>query len=172
MHAQADGFSGRGRWSERVEAPILSPSHGEGFLQVLAAMTGETGLYVLDEPESALSFDSSLMLLTLMADMRAAGGQLLAAAIAEHNDAVARLVIPKWSALLDVIGRRYEIADDDRLGFVGLSLGAVIGMSLVASDHRIRPALLGLVAGPHLVAAAAAIEVPTQFLLQLGMINL
>ncbi len=74
LHAQAGGF-GIGRWSDRIANPILERSHGEGFLQVLAGMVAEPGLYVLDEPESALSFDSSLMLLTLMCDMRAAGSQ-------------------------------------------------------------------------------------------------
>jgi predicted ATPase len=37
---------------------------GRVFLQILAGMSAEPGLYILDEPESALSFDSSLMLLT------------------------------------------------------------------------------------------------------------
>jgi len=46
---------------------------------VLAGMAAEAGLYVLDEPESALSFDSSLMLLAIMTDMVAAGSQILLA---------------------------------------------------------------------------------------------
>lgn len=36
LHAQAHQFSGRGRWSERIDGPLLGRSHGEGFLQVLA----------------------------------------------------------------------------------------------------------------------------------------
>jgi predicted ATPase len=85
LHAQAEGF-GIGRWSERIANPILERSHGEGFLQVLSGMVAEPGFYVLDEPESALSFDSSLMLLTLMADMRAAGSQIL---LATHSPILA-----------------------------------------------------------------------------------
>jgi predicted ATPase len=88
LHAQADAFSKRGRWEERVKRPLLTRSHGEGFLQVLAGMTAEPGLYVLDEPESALSFDSSLMLLTLMSDMRAAGSQIV---LATHSPLLAAL---------------------------------------------------------------------------------
>lgn len=88
LHAQAGTFASRGRWSERVEGPILERSHGEGFLQVLAAMSAEPGFYILDEPESALSFDSSLMLLTLMSDMRAAGSQIL---LATHSPILAAL---------------------------------------------------------------------------------
>ena len=85
LHSQAGGF-GIGRWSDRIANPILERSHGEGFLQVLAGMVAEPGFYVLDEPESALSFDSSLMLLTLMCDMRAAGSQVL---LATHSPILA-----------------------------------------------------------------------------------
>ncbi len=46
---------------------------------MLSGMTHEPGLYVLDEPESALSFDSSLALLQIMGDMRAAGSQVILA---------------------------------------------------------------------------------------------
>jgi predicted ATPase len=88
LHAQAAGFSHRGRWSDRVDGPLLTRSHGEGFLQVLAGMSAEPGLYVLDEPESALSFDSCLVLLTIMSDMLAAGSQIL---LATHSPVLAAL---------------------------------------------------------------------------------
>ena len=88
LHAQAAGFTHRGRWSERVDGPLLDRSHGEGFLQILAGMSAEAGLYVLDEPESALSFDSCLVLLTIMNDMLAAGSQIL---LATHSPILAAL---------------------------------------------------------------------------------
>ena len=88
LHSQAEGFSKRGRWSERVDGPLLERSHGEGFLQVLSGMVAEQGFYILDEPESALSFDSSLMLLTIMIDMLAAGSQIL---LATHSPILAAL---------------------------------------------------------------------------------
>ncbi|HEV7188455.1 MAG TPA: AAA family ATPase [Blastococcus sp.] len=88
LHAQAHGFTHRGRWSERVDGPLLTRSHGEGFLQVLAGMVAEPGFYVLDEPESALSFDSCLVLLTIMSDMLAAGSQIL---LATHSPLLAGL---------------------------------------------------------------------------------
>lgn len=88
LHAQAHGFSHRGRWSERVDGPLLTRSHGEGFLQVLAGMVAEPGLYILDEPESALSFDSCLALLTIMNDMLDAGSQIL---LATHSPILAGL---------------------------------------------------------------------------------
>lgn len=92
LHAQIDSFSGpqsRGRWNDRLGGErLLTRSHGEGFLQILSAMTAETGLYILDEPESALSFDSCLVLLALMADMRAAGSQIV---LATHSPVLAAL---------------------------------------------------------------------------------
>ena len=89
LHAQAARFTHhRGRWAERIEAPLLHRSHGEGFLDVLAGMTAEPGLYILDEPESALSFDSCLVLLTLMNDMLRAGSQIM---LATHSPILAAL---------------------------------------------------------------------------------
>lgn len=100
LHAQASGFSGRGRWQERVgERSLLTLSHGEGFLRVLQGMTAEPGLYILDEPESALSFDSCLALLTIMSDMREAGSQIL---LATHSPILA--AVPG--------ARIYELNDD------------------------------------------------------------
>lgn len=127
-----------------------------GFAVLALNAPGQGGRPLADDAREALE------------RMRAHRGtpELLAAAVADHNDAIARVAVPEWSDVLDVIGSQYEIADDDRVGFVGLSLGAVIGLSLTASDPRVRVALLGLVGGPHLAATAAAVRVPTQFLLQ------
>lgn len=88
LHAQAAGFSNRGRWAGRIEGRLLNRSHGEGFLQILGGMTAEPGLYVLDEPESALSFDSCLILLAIMREMLAAGSQIL---LATHSPLLAAL---------------------------------------------------------------------------------
>jgi predicted ATPase len=46
--------------------PLNARSHGEGFLAFLESRTLERGLWILDEPESALSFRSSLRLLALL----------------------------------------------------------------------------------------------------------
>jgi predicted ATPase len=54
-------------------------SHGEGFLAFLESRQTEVGLYLLDEPEAALSFRSCLALLYLLADAVAAGSQVIMA---------------------------------------------------------------------------------------------
>jgi predicted ATPase len=66
--------------------PLLEQSHGEGFLRVLDGMVHEPGFYVLDEPESALSFTGSLALLQILGEMAANGSQVL---LATHSPILA-----------------------------------------------------------------------------------
>ncbi|GAA1159089.1 AAA family ATPase [Kribbella jejuensis] len=54
-------------------------SHGEGFLEVLRSRFDSPGLYCLDEPESALSFSSSLALVGVLGELAAGGAQVLCA---------------------------------------------------------------------------------------------
>ena len=68
--------------------PLNQRSHGEGFLALLESRTTERGLWILDEPESALSFRSSLRLLALLHGMQAAGSQVL---VATHSPVLAAL---------------------------------------------------------------------------------
>jgi predicted ATPase len=42
---------------------LLNVSHGESFLQVFRHQFDKPGLYLLDEPEAALSFSSCLSLM-------------------------------------------------------------------------------------------------------------
>ena len=54
-------------------------SHGEGFLAVFRDMFREPGLYLMDEPEAALSFSSCLQLVTLMHELGQSGAQVICA---------------------------------------------------------------------------------------------
>lgn len=54
-------------------------SHGESFLAVLRTRFAGYGFFVLDEPESALSFRSCLALVALLDDLRTEGAQVLCA---------------------------------------------------------------------------------------------
>lgn len=63
-------------------------SHGEGFLAFLESRRTERGLYLLDEPEAALSFRSCLALLVLLGDAVAAGSQVV---LATHSPLLAAL---------------------------------------------------------------------------------
>lgn len=54
-------------------------SHGEGFLDLATNRFRPGGLYLLDEPESALSVHGCLALLAVIADLAGAGAQFIVA---------------------------------------------------------------------------------------------
>jgi predicted ATPase len=64
-----------GFWS----TDLSSQSHGEGFLTVLETMFADPGMYLLDEPEAALSFTSCLTLTGLLHRIGLDGGQVICA---------------------------------------------------------------------------------------------
>ncbi len=83
-------------------------------------------------------------------------------------------MVGDWQAALDFVLAQAEFAGDTPVGYWGLSMGTIFGAPLVAAEPRIRAAVLGLmgIAGPHhyvprISAAAAAIEIPVLFIMQL-----
>jgi len=54
-------------------------SHGEGFNVVFDKMFSEPGLYLMDEPEAALSFTSCLRLVALLHELGRSGAQVICA---------------------------------------------------------------------------------------------
>lgn len=64
-----------GYWDEDTSAL----SHGEGFLAIFRAMFRDRGLYIMDEPEAALSFNSCIQLVALMHELGKAGAQIICA---------------------------------------------------------------------------------------------
>jgi predicted ATPase len=64
-----------GYWMENLD----EQSHGEGFRVVFEAMFKEPGLYLMDEPEAALSFTSCLYLVAFMHELSQSGAQVICA---------------------------------------------------------------------------------------------
>lgn len=64
-----------GYWAEDTSAM----SHGEGFVTMFRAMMNAPGFYVMDEPESALSFTACLHLVALMHQLGETGAQVVCA---------------------------------------------------------------------------------------------
>lgn len=107
---RGESFFNVANWigSEHPHAPDLSlygdvglhrQSHGESFLALAANRFGGDGLYVLDEPEAALSVSGALALLAVVAGAAADGAQFV---IATHSP-----------VLLAVPGARiYELTED------------------------------------------------------------
>ncbi|MGI5187302.1 ATP-binding cassette domain-containing protein [Promicromonospora sp. CA-289599] len=54
-------------------------SHGEGYLAVFREVFSQPGLYLLDEPEAALSFSASLQLVAALHSSLGAGAQVICA---------------------------------------------------------------------------------------------
>jgi predicted ATPase len=63
-------------------------SHGESFIAVLQHRFADRGVFFLDEPEAALSFQSSLALLMVLDALRREGSQAI---VATHSPLVAAL---------------------------------------------------------------------------------
>src|SRR6185312_60244 len=84
--AAIDGDQSQRRaWGdERLQAR----SHGESFLAVLRQRFSDVGVYFMDEPEAALSFQSCLGLVSLLHAMGQEGSQVV---IATHSPLLAAL---------------------------------------------------------------------------------
>lgn len=110
--------------SRTGEASLHALSHGESFLEVLSSRFRGQGFYLMDEPESALSFRSCLTLLTVLDDLRSHGSQVVVAThspllvslpgatLVEVSDAGLRQVayddlalVQDWRSFLDAPGR-------------------------------------------------------------------
>jgi predicted ATPase len=63
-------------------------SHGEGFLALLERKFARPGFYLLDEPEAALSFTSTLSLMARLAALAEAGAQVV---VATHSPVLTAL---------------------------------------------------------------------------------
>jgi predicted ATPase len=61
-------------------------SHGQGFLEILRTRVNQRGFYLMDEPDSPLSFIASLSLLALLHDLAREGSQVV---VATHSPIVA-----------------------------------------------------------------------------------
>ncbi len=81
------------------DTPLNEQSHGESFLSLAANRFGGDSLYVLDEPEAALSVTGALALLAIVVRATRAGAQFV---IATHSPVL--LAIPG--------ARIYELDDD------------------------------------------------------------
>ncbi|WP_309067414.1 AAA family ATPase [Microbacterium sp.] len=60
-----------------IGAPLHERSHGESFLELVGERTRIRGLWILDEPESALSVSGCLALIGLLRELVANGSQVI-----------------------------------------------------------------------------------------------
>ena len=120
---------GRGR-PERLH----ELSHGQGFLEILRTRVNQRGFYLMDEPDSPLSFVASLGLVALLHDLAVEQSQVV---VATHSPIVAAVpgahvlelgdwgirearwgdleIVSSWHDFLNAPTQylRYLLADDD-----------------------------------------------------------
>lgn len=96
---------------------LLHQSHGESFLALAANRFGGGGLYVLDEPEAALSVTGQLALLSIVARAATDGAQFL---IATHSPIL--LALP-GARIYELDDEGARAAEYDELEAVRLTRG-------------------------------------------------
>jgi len=82
LYTYLEGLAGSPDWD------LHERSHGEGFLALLERKFARPGFYLLDEPEAALSFTSTLSLVSRLADLAEAGAQIV---VATHSPVLTAL---------------------------------------------------------------------------------
>ena len=92
-------------------------SHGEGFMQVVEGRFTEPGLYLMDEPEAALSSTSCLRLMVAMKGLAEAGAQVICAThspvLAAFPDATIYQLNDDGYLADPTCYLRYALADED-----------------------------------------------------------
>ena len=99
------------------DVPMHQQSHGESFLSLAANRFGRDGLYVLDEPEAALSVPGELALLALIARAVSVGAQFV---VATHSPI---LLACRDARIYELDGTGVATPDYDDLQAVSLTRG-------------------------------------------------
>jgi len=153
--------------------PLVLLAHGGGqhaahpaVLMRARRYAGSCGFTVvaLDAPGHGGRPRSAQVAASLAAVPAAMAGGAPAAAIAQLNAEIAVEAVPEWREVLGAL--QADGHTPGPVGFVGFSLGAAIGVPLIASEPQITVAVLGLVGQHGLVDDAARIAVPVQLVLQ------
>jgi predicted ATPase len=112
------------------DVPLHEQSHGQSFLALATNRFAGQGLYILDEPEAALSVSGSLALLAVMVAATRAGAQFI---VATHSPIL--LACP-GARIYELDDDGFAVRDYDDVDAVRLTRGF-----LEAPDRYLRAAL-------------------------------
>jgi dienelactone hydrolase len=100
-------------------------------------------------------------------DMRArlASGEDPATAVVAMHELLAGQAVADWQAVITALQQLPSVGTGP-VGYWGLSMGAGLGLPLLAAEPRIRAAVLGLLGLTGLAGTAEKVTVPVLFLLQ------
>ncbi|MGK5683061.1 alpha/beta hydrolase [Actinoplanes sp. URMC 104] len=128
------------------DGPLILVAHGGGQHRGAPSVVGRAGLLV------------------------AAGFRVVALDAPGHGDHPSRQIgnaevagraVPEWRAAIDLL------APGGPAGFWGVSMGAAVGLAVVAAEPRVRAAALGLIGlSDDRAELAARVTVPVEFALQ------
>ncbi len=153
--------------------PLVLLAHGGGqhtghpaVLSRARRYAGSCGFTVvaLDAPGHGGRPRSAQLAASFAALPAAMAGGAPAASVARLNAEIAAEAVLEWRAVLGAF--QADGHAPGSVGFVGFSLGAAIGVPLIAGEPRIAAAVLGLVGQHGLVDDAARIAVPVQLVVQ------
>jgi predicted ATPase len=102
--------------------PLHERSHGESFISLVTNRFGPKGLYILDEPEAALSLRGNLALMRRMHDLVAQGSQFI---ISTHSP-----------VLLGFPGARIYVLSDDGIAETPYEKTEVVELTRSFLDDR------------------------------------
>ena len=165
-------------WSPAVAvpgAPLLLMGHGGGLHKRAPGLVARArqavvrdGFHVaaIDAPghgERVRSRDDQQL---VEAMLRARDdGTSIAGIVAELNGSLAERAVPEWQRTIDALLALPEIGVDAQIGFSGMTLASVIGISLAAADPRIRAGIFGgVVVYDAVLAAAHEVTIPVEVL--------
>lgn len=103
----ASEISNNGDLSHQYGGDLHQCSHGESFLKLVENRFWDKGLYILDEPEAALSPQRQMTLLCYIHDLAKNGSQFI---IATHSPI---LLSYKYGKILDMNNNMVEIKYED-----------------------------------------------------------
>jgi pimeloyl-ACP methyl ester carboxylesterase len=93
-------------------------------------------------------------------------GEPLGPVLAPFNGSLVERSVPEWQATIDALQALPEIGDDAPIGYSGMTLASAIGITLAATDPRIRAAIFGGVfVYDAVLEAARRVTIPVEFLL-------
>jgi len=121
IHAVAEFIDSGDRFAPDLslygDVPLHAQSHGESFLALAANRFGADGVYLLDEPEAALSVTGALALLAVVARAAKSGAQFV---IATHSPI---LLAAPGARIYELDEDGINITDYDDLQAVRLTRG-------------------------------------------------
>lgn len=158
--------------------PLVLLGHGGGQHKMTPGLVARARRYVADYCFTVAAIDApgygdrakTADDVAFMARMQALreSGQLadLGREAARYGAECAVRAVPDWRSTLDALTARGWFREGGPVGYFGVSLGSLIGVSLVATEPRITAAVFGLAGLAGLAEVAPRVTVPVEFLLQ------